>query len=160
MAHARSEHYRRQEDRSYRLVAECELANPVAPTDFLVTDSGFLVTVDNWHNLGFGTVLASYAPDCKRIAALQLSDLFSPEEIAAMRHSVSSIHWRHPAVYVRTDRRSIQLTVDQQGAGIVFEPESGVWQLCAQRPDGFRCRSENQDRRWKTYREPHPDSRG
>lgn len=151
---ARSQSYRRQADRSYRLIVECELANPVAPAQFLVTDHGFLVALDNWHNLGFGTVLASYGPRCERTAALELAELFSREEIDAMDHSVSSIQWRKPASYVRADQRSVQLTLDERGTGIVFEPESGIWQLCAWRPDGFRCRSENQQRRWKPYREP------
>jgi hypothetical protein len=27
--------------------------NPVAPVEFLVADNGHLVTIDNWHNVGY-----------------------------------------------------------------------------------------------------------
>jgi hypothetical protein len=46
-AAARAEFYERQPDRSYRLVAEVDLLNPVAPVDMLLSDRGFLVTFDN-----------------------------------------------------------------------------------------------------------------
>ena len=61
-AHARAEFYRRAEDRSYRLLKEVTLENPVAPVLFLVTDRGYLLTLDNWHNMGFGKAIASYSP--------------------------------------------------------------------------------------------------
>ena len=126
----------------------------MAPAEFLVTDHGFLVALDNWHNRGYGEVLVAYRSGCERVLAVELAELFSREEIDAMPHSESSIQWRLPAVYVRADQRSVQLTLDAHGTGIAFEPANGVWQLSAWRSDGCRCRSENQDRRWKSYREP------
>ncbi len=58
--YATAEFYRREKDRSYRLVAEASLLNPIAPVEFFVADNGHLATVDNWHNLGYGKVAAIY----------------------------------------------------------------------------------------------------
>jgi hypothetical protein len=40
--YAAAEFYRRQQDRSYRLVAETVLLNPVAPVEFFVSNDGVL----------------------------------------------------------------------------------------------------------------------
>ena len=53
--------YAREPDRSYRLQHEIALANPVLPVSALVADDGSFITFDNWHNLGFGKVVAIYA---------------------------------------------------------------------------------------------------
>src|SRR5687768_2479920 len=92
--YARAEFYQRAADRSYRLVTEITLDNPIAPVKFLVTDRGYLVTIDNWHNVGYGKMLVSYAPSGRRVASYELKDLFSRREIEAFSYSTSSIHWR------------------------------------------------------------------
>ena len=50
-------------DRGYRLQQEITLVNPVSPLSALVADDGAFITFDNWHNVGFGKVVAIYAPD-------------------------------------------------------------------------------------------------
>src|SRR6266404_7224666 len=64
---ATAEYYRLEKDRSYRLVATAPLLNPVAPAEFLITDNGFLMTLDNWHNMGYGKVIALYTPEGRTI---------------------------------------------------------------------------------------------
>src|SRR6266566_21941 len=91
---ATAEFYRLEKDRSYRLAATAPLLNPVAPIEFFVTDHGFLVTLDNWHNMGYGKVVVFYSPQGALVKAYELSDLFTPGEIDGFRHSVSSIWWR------------------------------------------------------------------
>lgn len=91
---ATAEFYRLEKDRSYRLAATATLLNPVAPVEFFVTDSGFLITLDNWHNLGYGKVVAIYTPEAKPIRAFELADLFTQSEIEGFGRSVSSIEWR------------------------------------------------------------------
>ena len=99
---ATAEFYKLEKDRSYRLAATAALVIPVAPIDFFVTDKGFLVTLDNWHNMGYGKVVAFYSSWGNLLRAYALSDLFKPAEIEAMRHSVSSIWWRNSSgCYVR-----------------------------------------------------------
>ena len=39
------------------------------------------MTLDNWHNMGYGKVVAFYTPEGKPIRAYELSDLFTKSEI-------------------------------------------------------------------------------
>jgi hypothetical protein len=153
--HATAEFYRRRPDRSYALATVITLGNPIAPVRFFVTNRGFLVTLDNWHNLGYGQVLASYGPDGKRRAAYALADLFTPDEIAAFSHSVSSIRWRIDPAYVRDGQQSIHVGIGNgEGREIIFEPETGAWQQCEARAGRHQCRDTNDVRVWRAYREP------
>jgi hypothetical protein len=88
--YASAEFYRREGDRSYRLVASARLLNPVAPVEFFVSDGGRLVTIDNWHNRGYGKVLGVYDALGKPVKAYALTDLFAPDEIDSSPRSVSS----------------------------------------------------------------------
>jgi hypothetical protein len=152
--HATAEFYLRAPDRSYRLQKEITLQNPVAPVLFLVTDRGYLVTLDNWHNMGYGKALASYAPDGRMVIASELKDLFSPEEVSAFRRSVSSIWWRSETVYVREGQQSIYVSLDGKGSELILEPETGQWQYCEARNGKHQCRTANDSRVWGAYREP------
>src|SRR5215467_3069751 len=84
--YAAAEFYRREQDKSYRLTVEVTLLNPVAPADFFVTDSGYLITLDNWHNIGYGKVVAIYTAAGKPVRSFELSDLFSKSEIEGLEH--------------------------------------------------------------------------
>ena len=154
--HATAEFYRRAEDRSYRLVAEATIQNPVAPVDFLVTDRGYLVTLDNWHNMGYGKAVASYGPDGRVVFAAELKDIFSKGEIDRFRRSVSSIWWRTETIYVREGQQSIYVALDDKGSELLLEPESGRWQYCEHRKDPKQhlCRDSNSNRVWRAFQEP------
>ena len=154
--YARAEFYRLAADRSYRLTTEITLDNPIAPVKFLVTDRGYLVTFDNWHNLGYGRVLVSYAPTGRRVASYALKDLFSTAEIAAFSHSTSSIHWRTDTLYVRAGQRSIYVALNDKGTEIILEPETGAWQQCEWRGTQHLCRDDNSKRHWRAFRESTP----
>ena len=91
--YASAEFYRRDQTRSYRFLKEITLLNPVAPVDFLVTDSGRLVTFDNWHNVGYGKVAVFYGPDGSVLRAYTLLDLFTTAEISRFEQTMSSIWW-------------------------------------------------------------------
>jgi len=100
-APARGEFYVRQDDRSYRLVADVALANPVAPVAVLVSNTGHLVTFDNWHNAGYGTVVAIYDPSGRMLKMWRLEDLYPASRLADIPMSVSSRWWRcTPAGFV------------------------------------------------------------
>jgi hypothetical protein len=152
--YASAEWFQRERDRSYRFRGALTLANPVAPVKFLVTDRGYLVTLDNWHNMGYGKVVVSYSPDRRQVAAYPLAALFAPAEIEAFRTSTSSIWWRTETVYVRAGQRSIFVAVDDKGAQLVYAPESGAWQYCEWRTGAHVCRSTNDNRAWRPFREP------
>jgi hypothetical protein len=152
--YATAEFYRLEKDRSYRLAATARLLNPVAPIEFFVTDRGLLITLDNWHNMGYGKVVAFYSPEGKPIRAYALSDLFTQSEIDGFRHSISSIWWRKSAgAYVRQGDETFYITSDDTGAGFIFEV-SGAYHYCETKAGRFVCRSANKDRKWRAYREP------
>jgi hypothetical protein len=154
--YAVAEFYSLGKDRSYRLAATTTVLNPVAPVDFVVTDDGFLITLDNWHNRGYGKVVVLYAPDGKPIRSYELSDLFTKEEIAGFSRSESSIAWRKTSgFYLRSGGDTLQVTVDDKGAGFVFAA-SGAYQYCEIRAGTFQCRATNEGRIWRAFREPDP----
>jgi hypothetical protein len=152
--YARAEFYRRQADRSYRLVADNTLLNPIAPVDFFVTDRGYLATLDNWHNMGYGKVAAFYTPTGEPITSFELTDLFSPEESKQFSQSVSSIWWRKEQAYIRPGQQSLHVFVDGKGSELIFEIETGAWQFCQPRGKLHHCRTTNADRKWQAFVEP------
>jgi hypothetical protein len=125
-AHARGLFYRRQPDRSYRLVADVELANPVAPVDLLLSRSGHLVTFDNWHNVGYGDVVAIYDPQGRRVAAWKLEQLYPREALEKISQSVSSRWWRCPPFHFVDPDEQTRVTVREAlGGSFVFELATG-----------------------------------
>ena len=157
--YATAEFYRREKDQSYRLEATAPLLNPVAPVDFFVTDAGYLITLDNWHNTGYGKVVAFYTPLGKAIRAYGLSDLFTKSEIEGFGHSESSVQWRKfSGAYIRPGGDTLNITINDKGAGFIFEL-SGAYQYCETRAGNFQCRVANQGRTWRAFREPNPGHR-
>ena len=150
--YARAELYRRAPDRSYRLAGEVTLANPVAPVEFFVADSGHFVTVDNWHNLGYGKVVAVYDAAGTPVRSYALADLFTTQEIEKFPHSVSSIHWRNGPVYVRQDQKTLYVMV-RSGVDFLFGLESGRFQYCEPQGQGARCRNDGRLQEWKTWKD-------
>jgi hypothetical protein len=140
--YATAEFYRRDEDRSYRLVVQTALVKAVAPVDFVVSDTGYLAVLDNWHSMGQGVVIAFYDPQGKPIRAYEVADLFAPHEVAALPRRVSSsLRWRQGATYVRPDQATLQVSVNSS-AYLVFGMETGRFQYC-ERQEGqpaVQCR--------------------
>jgi hypothetical protein len=106
--------------------------------------------------MGYGRVVALYAPTGAVIRSYALADLFSAAEIDAMRKSVSSIWWRKPSAYVRLDQRTLYVQVDDAGRDFLFETETGAYQYCEPWDGARRCRSTNEGRRWRGYVDPTP----
>ena len=154
--YATAELYRRASDRSYRLTWTISLVNPVAPIDLFLTDRGYLVTLDNWHNMGYGKIVAVYSPDGKLLRSHALDDLFSAAEIDKLPRSVSSIWWRKQVAYVRPDQQTLYVSVDDGGRELIFEAEIGAYQFCETRDGAYRCRSANDHRQWRGYVDPPP----
>ncbi len=152
--YAKAEFYHRQKDGSYAKGAEAELANPVAPVEFFVGEDGHLITVDNWHNMGYGKVLVLYGPDGSRIKGYDLADLFSKDEIDRLDHSASSIWWHKGPVYIKTGQRYFFVSIDEKGGSMDVDLHTGDFQYCEWHPKDFLCRSSNADRTWQPYREP------
>jgi hypothetical protein len=117
--------YALQPDRSYRLVAEVALANPVAPVSALVADDGHLVTLDNWHNMGFGKVVAVYAPDGRLVRRYELEALYPAAALARIPRTISSRHWRcSPVHFVEREQKSVYVP-EVLGGYFVFTLATG-----------------------------------
>jgi hypothetical protein len=124
--YARAEFYARQPDRSYRLTVDIALQNPVSPTDALVTNGGYLVTFDNWHNFGYGKVVAIYEPTGRLVRALALDELYPPDRLAKLPLSVSSRWWRcAPQGFVDPSEQSEIYVFEYFGGTFTFMVRTG-----------------------------------
>jgi len=87
-------YYRLSEAGEYVRYQEVALVNPVAPVFIAVSDSGELVTLDNWHNMGMGKAVVVYRPDGQVLRSWELSQIYGKDELQKMPISVSSVWWR------------------------------------------------------------------
>jgi hypothetical protein len=154
-AYATAEFFRRDSDGGYRSTARTTLLNPVAPVEFMVANDGRLVTLDNWHNKGYGTAIAIYAADGKVVKAYALADIFSAEEIQAFPHSVSSIHWHSGPAYINKDEKTFYLLI-KSGDDLVIGLETGNFAYCRTRETSYLCRDGNGARKWWAHGEVVP----
>ncbi|WP_457353428.1 hypothetical protein [Roseateles sp. P5_D6] len=92
---AKARVYRLDASGNYKERQEVQLVNPISPVFAAIADSGELITLDNWHNMGIGpSVIVVYSPDGKVVRSLGLEDLYSPAELQKFRLSSSSVWWR------------------------------------------------------------------
>ena len=125
-AYARALFYVRQPDRSYGVAADVRLLNPVAPVDLLLSNSGYLITFDNWHNLGFGKVVAIYDPAGATVASWDLERLYSRERLESIKTSVSSRWWRcAPFHFVDPKEQTKVYVRESLGGYFVFDLAAG-----------------------------------
>ena len=117
----------RYRDKRYELYQTAQLLNPVAPIHVAVTNDGTVVTLDNWHNVGFGDVVAIYAPDGKLRKKYSLRDLYSMTTIEKIDRSVSSIWWRCVGLDPFVDRDNTLEIDDTLGGRFTFQLTSGKY---------------------------------
>jgi len=156
-ANATAEFYQRQADHSYRLTQAIRLLNPVAPVDFFVSNNGQLATIDNWHNLGYGSVVAVYDAQGEIVKAYALEDLFSGAEIAAFGRSVSSSRqWRRGPAYINQDQHTLYVMIES-GRDLIIGLQTGHFAYCETRDGKYLCRNSNDQRRWLPYTPAVPE---
>jgi hypothetical protein len=110
----------------YELYQTIQLVHPVAPIHAAVANDGTLITLDNWHNVGFGDVVAIYAPDGKLRKKYRLADLYSTEVIEKIKRSVSSIWWRCLRSDLHIHRNNTLQVDDTLGGRFTFHLENGA----------------------------------
>ena len=137
--YATAEFYRQQADRSYRLVAEATLKNPMAPVEFFVSNDGRLATLDNWHNVGYGDVVALYDPGGRLVRAYALDELFTPEDLKLLPRGDASVAWRNGPAYIRGDQKTLLVTAKSTG-DFIFDLDSGDYKYCEYLPKTVSCR--------------------
>lgn len=140
--HARAEFFRVQSDRGYRLEREIELLNPVAPKDFFVSNAGELVTLDNWHNVGYGAILVLYHVDGKLVNAYKMADLFPKNEIDSFPVSISSIWWHKGPTYIDLDQKSFYMGYRESPdyRDLILNLANGSVRMCVNNPK-YHCQA-------------------
>ena len=124
--------YRRMQDRSYVLIKDAVLLNPVAPVDVMVTNSGEMITFDNWHNVGYGKVVVLYSDDGRAIGSWTLENLYSPARLSRVPMSTSSRWWRCGArAFVDPDRQTKVFVTEKLGGMFVFDLRSATFTYSA-----------------------------
>ena len=140
--HAHAEVFHVQPDRGYKLDGEIELLNPVAPVEFLVSNAGDTVTLDNWHNVGYGSVLALYQPDGKLVKAYKLADLFPKSEADSFPQSISSIWWHKGPTSIDEDQKIFYMGYREAPdyRDLILKLSDGSVRICANSPK-YHCRN-------------------
>jgi hypothetical protein len=140
--------YELQPDRAYRLLHEVTLVNPVSPLSALVSDDGYFVTLDNWHNLGHGKAVAIYAPSGKLVRGYELTDLYPKEKLEKIPRSISSRYWRcAPGHFVERKQKSVYVP-EALGGDFVFTLETGS--MTHRAGSRTTCVQPNQPFSWST----------
>lgn len=118
--------YRLDSTANYQTVREIFLLNPVAPVFAVIADSGELVTLDDWHNMGVGNAVAVvYSPGGKVLRSYRLADIYTEVEIKKFDRSVSSIWWRCPSPPVFEPRTGVLVFMDAFGANVGISIKTG-----------------------------------
>lgn len=111
--------------KAYQKMATAVLLNPIAPVDIEVTNDGMLITFDNWHNRGIGSVVVLYKPDGTIFKKYTLQDLYSKSDLARINTSVSSINWRCSGFSTSLEPRNQLWIDDSLGGRFEFDLKSG-----------------------------------
>lgn len=122
---ASAQWFRFRENR-YELYQTVQLVNPVAPIHIAVANDGTVITLDNWHNVGFGDVVAIYAPNGKLRKKYRLEDFYSAAAIEKIKRSVSSIWWRCLGFDPYIERNGTVQVDDTLGGRFTFHLEDGT----------------------------------
>ena len=138
--HSQAAFFREQPDHGYRLERTIDLPNPIAPVQVFVSNNGDVVTLDNWHNEGYGAVLILYQWDGKTVRSYKLADLFSNKEIESFPMSMSSIWWHKGPTYIQQDQKSFYMGYQEPPdyRELILSLSNGLVRLCATKPK-YRC---------------------
>lgn len=124
---------------SYQKVSDFSLKNPVAPMDVLISRYGRVVTIDNWHNLGYGKVLVIYDVTGKVLVEKELSDFYSVDKLEKIPQTVSSKWWRCYSPALSEDEQSVEIvdfmqrtiTISMRDGGVKINSENEKATDCA-----------------------------
>jgi hypothetical protein len=125
--YATAELYVRQPDRSYTFLRTATLVNPVAPVNALLAPNGGFITFDNWHNLGYGRVVAIYRPDGTLIKSYSLEELYLHRDLSRVPTSESSRAWRCAPFFFVTPDGAEAYTGEFSGGEFVFNMTNGSY---------------------------------
>lgn len=123
---ASAQWFRFRENR-YEPYQTMQLINPVAPINVAVANDGTVITLDNWHNVGYGDVVAIYAPNGKLRKKYRLDDLYTEAVIKKIKRSVSSIWWRCVTDHLYIEGNDTLEIDDTLGGRFRFQLKDGAY---------------------------------
>ncbi len=123
---------------SYKKISEFPLKNPVAPVEVLVSKDGRVVTIDNWHNVGYGKVIVAYDAIGNVLVEMELSDIYSVDKLEKIQQSVSSKWWRCDSPKLSEDEQSVEI-VDYMQSTISIYMTDGELKIEKGEPNGQKC---------------------
>lgn len=124
--YAQASYFRLEGDDRFSRYQAIPLLNPVAPVFIAMSNTGELVTLDNWHNMGHGAVVVVYGRDGKVTRSHTLAAIYSPEEIDRFPRSTSSIWWRCPEEPSLDARTTVLNVRDKLGAVLAVDLKTGL----------------------------------
>lgn len=139
----------RAPDGSWHPIWRRALINDVAPVDFYLSASGrYVVTLDNWHSMGFGDrAVVIYDTRGGPARHFDLRALLGRDYVATLPRSVSSMRWRGDA-YIRGEalvipvitpegEHKVEIALDLATARVVLrlDPATPIPQRPERMPD-------------------------
>lgn len=109
---------------SYEKLREVTLANPIGPVDVLVNNEGWIVTLDNWPNMGYGEIIAVYDNVGIKQQSYTLDAIYDAEDESKLEWSISSIWWRCGAI-LPTMNDELLVVWDALGGRLTIEFAKG-----------------------------------
>ncbi len=115
-SYAKAEYYKYTNE-GYIKFREFELLNPISPLFVAITNTGSLITLDNWHNMGYGEVVIIYKPNGSVIKKYKLTDIYTESQLKMIRMTTSSLWWRCKSARPFYDAHSNTLVVNDALGG-------------------------------------------
>lgn len=104
------------------------LVNPAAPLEVFVDNNGYIITLDNWFQTGYGQAVAIYDPLGQIVNTIEVSELFPIKaDFNQLVRSVSSLHWRcrGKSAYIFGEYLYVPHIL---GGGIMFDYKKGIFE--------------------------------
>lgn len=90
----------------------------------LINNDGWIVTLDNWHNMGYGEIIVVYDNAGVKRQSYTLDAIYDAEAESKFERSVSSIRWRCDAILPTINRERLVLW-DTLGGRLTVEFAKG-----------------------------------
>jgi hypothetical protein len=98
------------------------------------------LTFDNWHNAGYGKVVAIYRPNGELVRTYELGALYPAKQLEAIPTSVSSRWWRcRPFGFVDPDEQTKVYVAEHFGGTFTFDLSTGTHEY---QPGRSTCQSQ------------------
>ena len=122
---ARASYFRLDDSpENYTRYLNVALSNPIKPMAAYVSNTGVLVTLENYGNPGHGDIVSIYTPNGELVHTYKIEDIYTDDAISEMRRSVSIREWRHPEYPPRFSNGDF-LVADVFGNYLFFNASDG-----------------------------------